>query len=147
MSAPSNVMRPVCVFQPQRRQRHRRLAGAGFADQPHRLAFAHRERYAVHRAHMTDGPAQHAAADGEMHLHVIGLQQALRIVRQRRRAALRHRGEQHARVGMERRREHVGDAAGLDDHAVLHHAHLVGVAAHDLQVVGDQQQRHAAAPS
>ena len=91
---------------------------------------------------MADGPAQHAAADGEMHLHVIGLQQGLGIVRQRCRPALRHRIEQHARVGVERCREHLGDAAGLDDHAVLHHAYLIGIAADDLQVVGDQQQRH-----
>ena len=70
-----------------------------------------------------------------MHLHVLRLQQTLRMIWQRRRATLRHRGEQHAGIGVVRRLEHVGDAAGLDDLAVLHDADPVGVAAHDLQIV------------
>ncbi len=40
--------------------------------------------------------------------------------------------------------EHLGDAAGLDHRAVLHHADPVGVAPHDRQVVADQQQSEAA---
>ena len=40
--------------------------------------------------------------------------------------------------------EHIGDAAGLDDLAVLHHADPVGIAADDLQIMGDQQQRQPA---
>ena len=43
---------------------------------------------------------------------------------------------------MDRSLEHISDAAGFHDRAILHHADPVGVTTHDLQVVGDQQQRH-----
>ena len=66
------------------------------------------------------------------------------MVRQRRRTSLGHRCQQHAGIGVIRCLEHIGDATGLDHLAVLHHADTIGVAAHDLQIVRDQQQRHSA---
>ena len=41
------------------------------------------------------------------------------------------------------RREHALDRALLDDLALLHHADAVGELAHDAEVVGDEQKRHA----
>src|SRR3974390_2987490 len=52
-------------------------------------------------------------------------------------------GEQRARVGMYRRCEYTLDIALLDDLALLHHADAVGNLAHDAEVVGDEQHRHA----
>ena len=48
-------------------------------------------------------------------------------------------------VGMLRLVEHLGDRALLDDLALGHHADAVGHLAHDAEVVGDEQQRHAVA--
>ena len=39
--------------------------------------------------------------------------------------------------------EHALDRAVLDDLAVVHHADAVGDLAHDAEVVGDEQHRHA----
>ena len=41
--------------------------------------------------------------------------------------------------------EHVVHRPGLDDLAVLHHADPVGDLAHDAEIVGDEQHRHAEA--
>ena len=45
---------------------------------------------------------------------------------------------------MRRSGEDVGDAAGFDDLSALHDADAVGIAADDLQIMGDQQQGEAA---
>ena len=39
--------------------------------------------------------------------------------------------------------KHIGHAALLDQQALLHHRHAVGKAAHQVQVVRDQQHGHA----
>ena len=54
--------------------------------------------------------------------------------------------QQRARVGVLRRREHLFDRTALDDLAFLHDAEPVGKLAHDAEVVGDEQHRHAHAP-
>ena len=46
---------------------------------------------------------------------------------------------------MLRRFENLRDAARLDDLAMLHHRDIVGELAHDAQIVGDEQHRHAVA--
>ena len=61
----------------------------------------------------------------------------------RRRIGLRLGGEQFARIGMLGRGEHALDRAALDDLALVHHADAVGDLAHDAEVVGDEQHRHA----
>ena len=66
------------------------------------------------------------------------------MIRQRRRTTLGHCGQQHAGIGVVGCLEYIGDATGFDHLAVLHHAHPIGIAAHDLQIMGDQQQRHSA---
>ena len=48
--------------QPQHAARHRRLAAAGFADQPERFAGADRKADAIHGMHGADAAAQDAAA-------------------------------------------------------------------------------------
>ena len=44
---------------------------------------------------------------------------------------------------MRRRGEHARDLALLDDLALLHHADLLRDLAHDAEIVGDEQKRHA----
>ena len=61
----------------------------------------------------------------------------------RRRFALRLGGEQRLRVGCAGVGEHLGHRARLDDAALLHHDHVVGDAPHDVEIVGDEQERHA----
>ena len=51
--------------------------------------------------------------------------------------------DQLARVRVLRVREHLRGLADLDQPAALHHADAVGEAAHQVQVVRDEQQRHA----
>ncbi|MNU00992.1 hypothetical protein D3C72_2442530 [compost metagenome] len=41
------------------------------------------------------------------------------------------------------RAKHFGYGALLYQHALLHHGHAVGKAAHQVQVVGDEQHGHA----
>ena len=57
--------------------------------------------------------------------------------------AARHRADQAARVGMQRRVEHVVDRPGLDDAARIHHGDAVGEAGDDREIVGDPDQRRA----
>src|SRR5436190_5637399 len=59
------------ALEPQQGKAERRLARARFADQPDRVALAQRDADAVDRLHVTDGSAQHAALDREMHLEVV----------------------------------------------------------------------------
>ncbi len=140
--------------QVQHRPRQRRLARAALADHAQRLALAHHERDAVHRAqHLR--PADQAVADREVDLHVAPLDQHRRIGRQRRDrrppAAVvavqpRDRVQQGARVGGLRVGKDLGDRAFLDVGAVLHHADPVGQPGDDAHVVGDQRQRRAGLP-
>ena len=135
--------RPVRGDQPQDGEPERGLAGAGFADDAERLALAHRDAHAVDRLDVADHPAQHAALDRKPDLEVVGLDHDRRVGLQRRRVGLRLGGEQRARIGMLGRREHALDRPVLDDLALLHHADRVGELAHDAEVVGDEQHRHA----
>ena len=61
----------------------------------------------------------------------------------RRRIGLRLGGEQRARIRMLGRGEDALDRALLDDLALLHDADPVGELAHDAEIVGDEQHRHA----
>ena len=51
--------------------------------------------------------------------------------------------QQRLGIGMARALEHVGHPAGLDDLAPLHDDHVVGDAPDDIEIVGDEQHRHA----
>ena len=98
---------------------------------------------AVHRLDVADHLAQHAALDREPDLEVVGRDHDRRLRARRRRVRLRLGGEQRARVRMLGRREHALDRALLDDLAALHDADSVGELAHDAEIVGDEQHRHA----
>ena len=63
----------------------------------------------------------------------------------RRRLALRLGGEQMARIVVLRIGEDLLGRPGLDDLALGHHADPVGDLAHDAEVMGDEQHRHALA--
>ena len=60
-----------------------------------------------------------------------------------RRIALGLGGKQRSRVRMTRIGEHARRLASLDDLSVLHHDHVVGDAPDNVEVVGDEQHRHA----
>ena len=116
-----------------------------FAHQPDRVALLEREADAVDRLHVADGAAQDAAPDRKVHLDVVELQD----VRRRRigggRPTLGLGRQQVLGIGMLRRVEHLGHRSLLDDAALGHDADPVGHLAHDAEVVGDEQQRHAVA--
>ena len=135
--------RPIRRDQPQDGEPERGLAGAGFADDAQRLALAHRDAHAVDRLDVADDLAQHAALDREPDLQVLRLDHDRGAVAQRRRVGLRLGGEQRPGIGVLRRREDALDRSLLDDLALLHHAEPVGELAHDPEVVGDEQHRHA----
>ena len=80
---------------------------------------------------------------GKPHLQIVGRDHHRRVRPRRRRIGLRLGGEQRARIRMLGRGEHALDRALLDDLALLHHADPVGELAHDAEVVGDEQHRHA----
>ena len=67
----------------------------------------HLDRDAVHRLDVADHLAQHAALDREPDLEIVGADHHRRRRIERRRIALGLGGEQRARVGMLRRREHL----------------------------------------
>ncbi len=92
---------------------------------------------------MTDGATHQAAPDGEPDPQGLGLDHRSGVVRDRIRAAGGLGGEQHPGVGVLRGGEDLRGRAGLDDLALLHHRHPVGDAAHDAEVVGDEEHAHA----
>ena len=80
---------------------------------------------------------------GNGHVHVARVQQHRRVVGHRLHHALRPAGQQALGVGVLRLGEDLRGVADLHQLAALHHADAVGEAAHQVQVVGDEQQRHA----
>ncbi len=90
-----------------------------------------------------DRPAQQPLPDREMHAHVVDAHHRLGGEIERRRRALRLGRKQHLGVGMPRVGEHLGRRARLDDQPVLHHGDIVGEAAHDAEIMRDEQHRHA----
>ena len=121
----------------------RRFARAGFADDAERLALVQFNANAVAGLDVADHLAQHAAGEREPDFDVIGIQHHRRGGLQRRRIGLWLGGEQRLGVGVLGCREHARYRALFDDLAVLHHADAVGELAHDAEVVGDEQKRHA----
>ena len=130
--------------EPQQRQPQGGLAGTGFADHADRLAGLDGEAQAVHRLDVINRAAQQTGADGIPDPQVLGAHQGRRRRRRGRRTA-RLRLDQALRVRMRRGLEYPACRTGLNDLAVLHHAHAVGDLAHDGQVVGDEQHRHVEA--
>src|SRR5690606_13297372 len=121
----------------------RRLARAAFANNAERLAAPDGEIDAVHGLDMSDGAPENASLDGEPDLEVTHVDHGWRPRVAGRRITARFGGEQVARIGMLRAGEYRFDTAGLDDLAIGHDADPVGDAAHDAQVMGDEQHGHA----
>ena len=138
-------MPPWLRLQPQQRQPQRRLARAGFAHQADRVALAQGEAHAVDRLHVADRAAQHAALDREVHLQIVELQDLRRggIAGAPAVPWARPTGDAGCRNAADGRTP--GRPALLDDPTLRHDAHPVGHLAHDAEVVGDEQQRHAVA--
>ena len=106
--------------------------------------FAHAMRDAVDRLHVADRPAKKPRLIGNQTLigpasTTIGASRSHRV-----RAALRLRRQQRAACrrccGLPKTSR---DRALLDDLALQHHADPVGHLAHDAEIVGDEQHRHA----
>ncbi len=120
------------------------LPEPGFADHAERFALAQIDADAVDRLDMADDFAHQAALDRKPDFEVGRLQNHRRIGLRRGRVGLRLGGKKRARYrgapGAVKTRSTV---ALLDDLAFLHHADLLRDLAHDAEVVGDEQQRHA----
>ena len=94
---------------------------------------------------MADGAAQKAAFDGKVDLEVLRADDFGRGLVNRRRVAFWLGGQQLAGVGVLRIGEEGLGGIVFDDLAVGHYIDAVGHVAHDAEVVGDQQDRHAEA--
>ena len=137
--------RAVAADEAQQREAERGLARAAFADDAEGLAPGEAEVDAIHRLDVAGDAAQQAAADREPHFEVVRLDQDRRRVIGHRRRAFGLGGEQVAGIGVLRPVEDLARAPGLDHLALGHDQHRLGHLAHDAEVVGDQQQRHAEA--
>ena len=127
----------------QHRQRQRGLAGAGFADHAQRLAGCQLKIYAAHcRKPALFEPTLDAGQTLRViHFNLFGGDRAAHAGRGHH--ALRAAIEQLFRVSVLRRaRDFAGDAL-LHNHAALHHRHAVRKAPHQIQIMRNQQQRHA----
>ncbi len=132
--------RALGLDQAHDRQRQRGLARSAFAHDAHRLARADGDAGVVDGLHVAHGALEQALLDREPDAQVVGAGDGLGVVADRVRHAGAFGRQQHLRVGMLRVGEDLGRGAGFDDLAVLHHADAVGDAAHDPEVVGDEQQ-------
>ena len=128
--------------QPHHCQCKRRLARAAFADHTHGFALAHRKRGGIDRLHMAHGAFEQPPLDGEPDAQVFGARHFLRPLGHRRGSTDGLGAQQFHRVGVTGVGEDRFGRAALDDLAVTHHADPVGDAAHDTQIVGDEQHRH-----
>mgnify|MGYP003693698733 CR=1 FL=1 len=94
--------------------------------------------------HRSGGCGTSRAGSSKLTRTSLGLDQ--HAARRRRSAAPARRGRLASsalRVGVLRRGEHLLGRPGLDQAAALHHADPVREAAHQVEVVGDEEQRHA----
>ncbi len=129
--------------EPQDREAKRRLARAGFADDPDGLPFADRERDAVDGFHMSDRAAQEPFPDRKPDAQIVGARDHRRGMIGGRRIALRLGCEQRPGIGVAGIGEYARRLASLDDLSLAHDDHIVGDAADDVEIVGDEQHRHA----
>ena len=129
--------------QPEQRAAERRLARTGLADDAERLACADGEADVVDRLHVPDCAAQHAALDREPDPQLIGRDDDRRRCIGHRRRTARLGRQQLLGVVVLRGGEDCLGRALFDDLAIGHDADAVGHLAHDAEIVGDEQHRHA----
>ncbi len=133
----------LAVDQAEECQAERGLAGAGLADHTERFALADLDGHVFQRMHIVHDVTEHAGLDREPDLQVFHRRQRLGIGRRRMGTALGLGGEQHLGIGVFGILEELFRRLGLDDLALLHHRDAVGEMAHDAEIMGDQQDRHA----
>ncbi len=127
----------------QQREPQRGLARAALADDADRVALANAHADVVGGLDVVHDPPQHAAAHREPHAHVLAAHYLRGVRVSARRPARGLRGEQHLGVRVLGVSEDLPRLSLLDDAPVLHHAHPLGHALDDAEVVRDQQHRHA----
>ena len=127
-------------LQREQGQAERRLARPRFADDAERLAAAQAERRAPHGVEAA--PPEAAVRDLEADANLARVDEHRRVRVDRRDGAPRPAGEQRLRVAVLRRSEHRRGRPGLDQLAALHDADAVREAAHQVEVVGDEEERH-----
>ncbi|EAQ22895.1 hypothetical protein ROS217_12206 [Roseovarius sp. 217] len=129
--------------QPHDRQRQRRLARAGLADDAQGFARPHAERGGIDCLHMPHGAFQKPLLDREPDPQILRFSHHLRPLGHRSRKAHRPCAEQLAGVLMLRRGKDICHRPALDNLAILHHTDPVGDALHDPQIMRDEQKTHA----
>ena len=87
--------------------------------------------------------AEPAGRYGEGHAHIARLHEGWRVSGHGLHHALRAARQQLLRVRVLRVREDLGRCAHLDELAAFHHADTMREAAHQVEVVRDEEQRHA----
>ena len=131
------------IDQAEHRERERGLARARFADDAERLARREIEAHVLHGGEAAAlEPAAHARQMRRI-VHVDFARFDQGAARRRRDIAVGPAVDELARIGMLRPLDHVRGAALLDHHALLHHRDAVGEAAHQVQVVRDEKERHS----
>ena len=81
---------------------------------------------------------------GVIHFHILGFQQRWTNICSRfEGVAARHAVNELAGVGVLGMRKHLGNTTRLHQVAVLHHRNPIGKFAHQVQVMGNHQNRHA----
>ena len=139
--------RPSTAIEPQQREAERGLARARFADHAERLALAQRDA----RRRRPPSRSRRCARSTPRLIGNQTLRSSSRSDLRRRRHRRRPAGPCGSAASRCACRRAAGrsktslDRALLDDLALGHHADPVGDLAHDAEVVGDEQQRHAVA--
>src|SRR5215475_12537113 len=131
--------RPVRGNQAQQREPERGLAGAGLADHAQRLALAHGKADAIDRLDVSDRRTQQPALDRKPDLEIVGLDDDGRFRTRRRRIWFWLGRQQLPGIRMSWRGKHLLDRALFDDLAAVHDADAVSDAAHDAEIVRDEQ--------
>ncbi|MNF95206.1 hypothetical protein D3C84_779470 [compost metagenome] len=129
------------VEQAQDRLTQRRFTGTGFTDDAQRLAALNVQADAIHGAQIGLALKQ-STTDRKLHPQIIHFQHVFAFVPGQG-FALRFGVQQHAAVRVFRFGEQGFAGRLFDDFPGLHHADALGDAAHQIEVVTDQQQRHA----
>ena len=132
------------IDQPRDAARHRALARTRFADDAERLAGGDLKAHRVRRPRLPRGAPPTTTAVGLAEAAHAEYGRRLRLWRSLRRCHRRHGGEQHARVRLARRLQHLVLAAGFDLPSLLEHDDTIGNLRDDAHVVRDEEHRRAA---
>ena len=107
------------------------------------MALVKAEGDAVDGLDVVAHPAQEAGFHGIPDLQIVDFRDHRGSGRRQHGAPARLRGQELARIGVLRIGEDLLDRALLHDMAPGHDADPLGHLAHDIEIMGDEQQRHA----